>query len=94
MMTRNFLTFDIEEWFHANYDGIDSSQYDYRATSLEANVDRIIALCDVFDVKSTCFILGDVARHKPHIIKKLFAAGHEIASHGSSHRLIYPMSPD
>ncbi|MCJ7765182.1 MAG: polysaccharide deacetylase family protein, partial [Thiovulaceae bacterium] len=46
------------------------------------------------DVKSTCFILGDVARHKPHIIKKLFAAGHEIASHGSSHRLIYPMSPD
>lgn len=94
MITKNFLTFDIEEWFHANYDGIDSSQYDFRSTNLEANVDRLIVMCDAFKVKSTCFILGDVARHKPYIVKKLFAAGHEIASHGSSHRLIYPMKPD
>ncbi|MDP1784630.1 MAG: polysaccharide deacetylase family protein [Sulfuricurvum sp.] len=94
MITKNFLTFDIEEWFHANYDGIDPSQYDFRSTNLEANVDRLLAICDAFNVKSTCFILGDVARHKPYIIKKLFDAGHEIASHGSSHRLIYPMKPD
>jgi polysaccharide deacetylase family protein (PEP-CTERM system associated) len=94
MMTRNFLTFDIEEWFHANYDGIDSSSYDARTTDLEANVDRLIAICDAFQVKSTCFILGDVARDKPHIVRKLFAAGHEIASHGSSHKLIHPMTPD
>lgn len=94
MITRNFLTFDIEEWFHANYDGIDLHQYDYNSTNLEANVDRLIAICEAFNVKSTCFILGDVARHKPHVVKKLFAAGHEIASHGSSHRLIYPMKPD
>lgn len=94
MMTRNFLTFDIEEWFHANYEGIDPSKYDAQSTNLEANVDRLIALCDTFNVKSTCFILGNVAKSKPHIVKKLFDAGHEIASHGSSHKLIYPMTPD
>lgn len=94
MIINNFLTFDIEEWFHANYDGIDASGYDFRSTNLENNVDRLIDICDRHDVKSTCFILGDVARHKPHIVKKLFDAGHEIASHGSSHKLIYPMTPD
>ncbi len=94
MITNNFLTFDIEEWFHANYDGIDSSQYDFQSTNLEKNVDQLIALCDTFNVKSTCFILGDVALSKPHIVKKLFDAGHEIASHGSSHKLVYPMTPD
>jgi len=41
MQTRNFLTFDIEEWFHANYEGIDLSGYDSRTTTLEANVDRL-----------------------------------------------------
>jgi len=94
MNVSNFLTFDIEEWFHANYDGIDLSEYDARSTNLESNVDRLIDICAAHNVKSTCFILGDVAEQKPHVVKKLFDAGHEIASHGSSHRLVYSMTPD
>lgn len=92
-MVNNFLTFDIEEWYHANYEGIDFSDYDSTFSNLETNVDRLIEHCDSYNVKSTCFILGDVAKEKPHIIKKLFDAGHEIASHGNSHKLIYPMTP-
>lgn len=92
-MVNNFLTFDIEEWYHANYDGVNISDYNSIFTNLETNVDRLIEICNVYDVKSTCFILGDVAHEKPHIIKKLFDAGHEIASHGNSHKLIYPMTP-
>lgn len=94
MKTKNFLTFDIEEWFHANYSNMQPSQYDTKSTNLENNVDRFIEICTIFNVKSTCFILGDVAKDKPYIVKKLFEAGHEIASHGNSHRMIYPMKPD
>jgi polysaccharide deacetylase family protein (PEP-CTERM system associated) len=94
MITKNFLTFDIEEWFHANYADINLSSYDTKSTNLEANVDRLIDICTRFDIKSTCFILGDVAREKPQIIQKLFNAGHEIASHGTSHQLVYSMTPD
>lgn len=94
MNVHNFLTFDIEEWFHANYEGIDLSAYDSGSTNLETNVDRLIDICAEHDVKSTCFILGSVAEQKPHVVKKLFDAGHEIASHGTAHKLIYPMSPD
>lgn len=85
------MTFDIEEWFHANYEGVDSSVFDTQSTNLESNVDRLIDLCDAYGVKTTCFILGDVAKNKPYIVKKLFEAGHEIASHGSSHKLVYTM---
>lgn len=92
MIAHNFLTFDIEEWFHANYTGLDTSIFEPQCTSLEANVDRLIDICAEVDVKSTCFILGDVAKNKPGVVKKLFDAGHEIASHGSSHKLIYPMT--
>lgn len=94
MKSNNFITFDIEEWFHANYNGVNSSVFDTHSTNLESNVDRLIDICDSYDIKSTCFILGDVANNKPHIVKKLFEAGHEIASHGSSHNLIYPMDPE
>jgi len=94
MKINNFITFDIEEWFHANYEGLDTSQYRGISTNLESNVDRLIDICDGYGVKSTCFILGDVAKNKPYVVKKLFEAGHEIASHGSSHKLIYPMTPE
>lgn len=89
----NFLTFDIEEWYHANYPGIDFKTFSPHPSRLETNTDRLIEMCERHGVKATCFILGEVAATKPSVVKKLFEAGHEIASHGNSHRLIYPMSP-
>ena len=93
-MIRNFLTFDIEEWFHANYEGIDTSSYYSKKTNIEANVHRLMDVCVEYNVLSTCFVLGDVARQKPHIVRALFNAGHEIASHGCSHQLVYSMQPE
>jgi polysaccharide deacetylase family protein (PEP-CTERM system associated) len=93
MITKNFLTFDIEEWFHANYDGINLTNYDSKSTNLESNVDRLIDICNIYDIKATCFVLGDIAQQKPKIIQKLYNSGHEIASHGMSHRLIHSMTP-
>lgn len=93
-MIKNFLTFDIEEWFHANYEGVNTSSYHSEGTNLEANVNRLIDVCAEYNVQSTCFVLGDVAREKPDIVRALFNAGHEIASHGCSHQLVYTMQPE
>jgi peptidoglycan-N-acetylglucosamine deacetylase len=92
MHKTNFLTFDIEEWYHANYDDVEFSNFENGSTDLEKNIDKIIELCDRYNVKSTCFVLGKVAESKPHIIKKLYRAGHEIASHGYAHKLVYTMT--
>lgn len=46
------------------------------------------------NVKVTCFILGDVAKKYPSLVKKIAENGHEIASHGFSHKQIFKLSKD
>ena len=89
---QNFLTLDIEEWYHANYEGLDPVTQP-QETHLEALVERLIDLCAERGVRTTCFVLGSVAEAKPGIVKKLHRAGHEIASHGYGHELVHPMGP-
>ena len=40
------------------------------------------------------FILGWVAERYPELVRQIAAAGHEIASHGYSHQLIYRQTPE
>jgi polysaccharide deacetylase family protein (PEP-CTERM system associated) len=91
---KNFLTFDIEEWYHVNYQGIDTTSYQGSATNLESLVDRLIDICGEHGVRTTCFVLGAVGKQTPSVVKKLHAHGHEIASHGYGHESVYAMTPD
>lgn len=90
----NFLTFDIEEWYHANYDSVVIDDHHPKETNLSSLVSRLIDICDEYNIKATFFVLGCVAKDKNDIVKKLFNSGHEIASHGFSHRLVYSMTPN
>jgi polysaccharide deacetylase family protein (PEP-CTERM system associated) len=89
----NLLTFDVEEWYHANYEGFDPAPYAGRPTHLDALVDRLLELCARHAVKSTFFVLGSVAESKPGIVRRIHAAGHEVASHGYGHQSVWPMGP-
>jgi polysaccharide deacetylase family protein (PEP-CTERM system associated) len=87
----NAMSVDVEDYFHvaALSSAIDRSawgQMEYRA---EANVERLLELFAAKGIHATFFMLGWVAQRSPHIAKKIHAAGHEVASHGMSHRLIY-----
>ncbi len=93
-MINNFLTFDVEEWYHANFQGMKFTSYDGINFNLELMVDKIIDICGELDIKSTCFILGEIALQKPQIVKKLYSSGHEIASHAFNHNLIYKLTPE
>lgn len=92
--TVNFLTFDIEEWYNANYDSVDLSLYSGENTGLKKNVDRLLEICDEYGIKSTCFVVGDIAKNKPGIVKKIHRQGHEVASHSFYHQLVYKMTPE
>jgi polysaccharide deacetylase family protein (PEP-CTERM system associated) len=92
----NFLTIDIEEWYHANYrllnDEVTRSKVN--GTDLQGNVEKLMGVCDSFNIKSTCFVLGGLAVEKPHIVRQISAKGHEIASHGYLHKLVYTISKE
>lgn len=90
---RNILTFDIEEWFDVNYPEVNFYEIDYKKSNLENEVKEILDLCKKFGTKATFFVLGRVAKEKPHLIKIIHQNGHEIASHGYEHKLVYNLSP-
>lgn len=45
-------------------------------------VDMILDLLDKYGVKATFFVPGYVAEHNPEVIRRIAAAGHELANHG------------
>jgi polysaccharide deacetylase family protein (PEP-CTERM system associated) len=60
---------------------------------VEANVAKILALLNSVQVRATFFVLGWVAERHPDLIKSLADHGHEIASHGYAHELVYGQTP-
>ena len=68
---QNLLTFDVEEWYHANYDGLDHSPEPGQPTRLDYLVHRLLDLCAHHNVKSTFFVLGSVAEAKPAIVREI-----------------------
>ena len=62
------------------------SKWEYR---VERNTECILGLCAERNIRGTFFILGWCAERSPGLIRKIAAAGHEVACHGYSHQLIY-----
>jgi polysaccharide deacetylase family protein (PEP-CTERM system associated) len=93
---RNILTFDVEEYFHASIfeKVVTPDRWPQLESRVERNVERILDLLERYQVRATFFVLGWIGEHHPWVVKKIAAFGHEIASHGYDHRLIYQMSPD
>lgn len=90
------MSIDVEDYFHvAALSGvIRPDQWDTMPSRVEQNTERLLALFDKHQVKATFFVLGWVAERFPALIRKLSDHGHEIASHGYSHQLIYNQTQD
>ncbi len=85
----NLLTFDTEEWYHANYDDVDPAALRGRGSNFPAQVDDLLTMCGETGAKATFFVLGAVAEDHPAVVRAIAAAGHEIACHGYGHALAY-----
>jgi polysaccharide deacetylase family protein (PEP-CTERM system associated) len=92
----NGLSFDIEDWFQVeNLKGaIHSTQWDSCDLRVVNNTRTILELLRKHRTRATFFILGWVAERCPGLVREITAAGHEIASHGYGHELIYTQSPE
>lgn len=84
----NALTIDLEDWPQAVLDP--SLPITDRVVG---NVDRLLALLDRHSVRATFFALGKVCERHPRLLPLIQSAGHEIASHGYGHELVYRLTP-
>jgi len=90
----NIFSVDTEDWFHANYDGTFFTDELKLKSTVEQNVDTFLHCFEESDCKATFFVLGSVAEDYPDMIRKIAASGHEIASHGYGHGLVYKQTPE
>lgn len=84
---RNAMSVDVEEWFQVQAFAhcIDRESWPGRQTRVEASVDRILDQFQAAGVQATFFTLGCVAERHPAMVRRIVAAGHELASHGWDH---------
>jgi polysaccharide deacetylase family protein (PEP-CTERM system associated) len=91
----NAFTVDVEDYFQVSAlaPAIARDSWFEREYRVEANTDRVLAALADHGVHGTFFVLGWIAEKSPGLVRRIAAAGHEIASHGYSHELIYSQSP-
>jgi len=90
------MTVDVEDYFHVSvFDGVlPRASWDSMESRVVANTERLLDLFDEHAVRGTFFVLGWVAERFPDLVRSIAARGHELASHGYAHRLVYEQTPD
>jgi len=90
----NAMSVDVEDYFQVSaFDGVVSRQsWAERESRVVVNTERLLGLFDEAGVRATFFVLGWVAERHPDLVRRIVALGHELASHGYLHQLVYDLS--
>jgi len=87
----NALTIDVEDYWSVlsrDWLGIDAEPSD----AVVKNTEWFLEVLAQHNVKATFFVLGEVAKKFPSLIKKIAEDGHEIGVHGFFHRQIFKLT--
>jgi polysaccharide deacetylase family protein (PEP-CTERM system associated) len=92
----NAFSIDVEDYFQvaALAPAVPRESWPTREYRVERNTEVILNLLAERGISGTFFILGWCGERSPALIRRIAAAGHEIACHGFSHRLIYEQTPE
>jgi polysaccharide deacetylase family protein (PEP-CTERM system associated) len=92
---QNAFSVDVEEYFQVhNFEAeVSRDRWSEYESRLAPAIDCLLALLARHSVQGTFFVLSWHAERLRPIVRGIRAAGHEIASHGCLHRLVYQQSP-
>lgn len=93
-MMNNIMTIDVEDHYHVlDVEGTPSiSEWDSIPSTVEKNFIKMMNLMQAYDVKTTCFFLGYIAKRFPHLVRLAKERGHDISSHGMYHQMVRTQS--
>src|SRR5687768_17107883 len=91
----NAMSVDVEDYFHVSvFDGlVPRSTWGDMESRVVSNTQRLLDIFGEYKIESTFFILGWVAERHPDLVSEIVRRGHEVASHGYAHRLVYDQTP-
>lgn len=87
------FTIDVEEWYHAENlrPYLDTRILKNKYSTINYTY-KVLDFLDECNSKGTFFFLGCIAKVYPELVKEVVVRGHEIASHGLNHDLLWDMS--
>ena len=87
----NAMTVDVEDYFQVSAFNrtVPHASWDSRESRVCRNTERLLDLFAGANIKATFFVLGWVAERFPGLVRRIVGEGHELASHGFAHRLVY-----
>jgi polysaccharide deacetylase family protein (PEP-CTERM system associated) len=90
------LSFDVEEHYRIEAavglscpDDLKRVYADRMAVTTRRLLERLAAA----DARATFFIVGQIAKTDPKLVREIAAAGHEVGSHGWDHRRVHRFTP-
>jgi polysaccharide deacetylase family protein (PEP-CTERM system associated) len=92
----NAMSVDVEDYYHVSALApvVPRAEWPRMESRVCANTARLLSLFNEHAVRATFFVLGRVGERHPDLVRQIAAGGHEIASHGFDHRLVYDQTPD
>jgi polysaccharide deacetylase family protein (PEP-CTERM system associated) len=92
----NAMSVDVEDYYQVSaFDRVVSrakwGSFDSRVVR---NTERLLELFDRHGARATFFVLGWTAERFPSLVRHIASRGHEVASHGYDHQLIYTLTPE
>ena len=94
---KNIMSIDVEDWYNSSLDLFGDSNVIHGQKPDESVVSNTLLSLDLLDQhsnKGTFFVLGTVAEHYPDLVTEIIHRGHEVASHGYAHQLVYNLTPE
>jgi polysaccharide deacetylase family protein (PEP-CTERM system associated) len=91
----NVFSVDLEDYYHPTEISHDVSGEGWSqfAPRVDVGTNFLLDLLAKHNTRATFFVLGWVADHHPHLVRKISEAGHEIGCHSYRHHLVYNLSP-
>jgi polysaccharide deacetylase family protein (PEP-CTERM system associated) len=92
----NAFSVDVEDYFHvlAFEPQISRQTWAERELRVHRGVDQLLQLMSDAGISGTFFTLGWVAERAPDLVKRIAAAGHEVACHGYWHERVTELTPE
>jgi polysaccharide deacetylase family protein (PEP-CTERM system associated) len=92
----NAFSVDVEDWYQvSDFDAVvPRDAWASQESRVARSTDRILALLDDAGMRGTFFVLGWNAERHPEVVRRIAAGGHELASHGYGHQVVYELTPD
>lgn len=91
----NAMTIDVEDYFQVSaFEGhVSRTRWHELESRVCRNTERLLTIFEDAGVSATFFVLGWVAEKFPDLVRQIRLGGHELASHGYEHRLVYELTP-